>query len=94
MHSDRGSPSACAPGGPPSPTAEGSSPSWERPEQGHRVWVADFVAADPGLPQPSRGDQDGLEAHDERATLIVDGRSDGFEQAFSDLWFEGGVVAP
>lgn len=46
------------------------------------------------LTQPSRGDQDGLEVHDERAALIVDGRTDGFEQAVSDRWFEGGVVAP
>ena len=46
------------------------------------------------LPEPSRGDQDGLEVHDERAAVIVDGRADGFEQAVSDRWFEGGVVAP
>jgi hypothetical protein len=94
MHSDHGSSSAWAPGGSPSPTAEGSSPPWERPGHGHRVWVADFVAAGPGLPQPSRGYQDGLESHDERATLIVDGRSDGFEQAVSHRRVEGGVVAP
>ena len=48
----------------------------------------------PRLPQPSRGDQDGLEVHDERAAVIVDGRADGFEQEVSDRWFEGGVVAP
>ena len=48
----------------------------------------------PGLPKPSRGDQDGLEVHDERAAVIVDGRADGFEQTVSDCWFEGGVIAP
>jgi hypothetical protein len=52
------------------------------------------LTAGPGLPQPSRGDQDGPEVHDERAALIVDGRADGFEQAVTDRWFEGGVVAP
>ena len=52
------------------------------------------LTAGPGLPQPSRGDQDGLEVHDERAAVIVDGRADGFEQTVSDCWFEGGVIAP
>ena len=50
--------------------------------------------AGPGLPQPCRGDQDGLEVHDERAAVIVDGRADGFEQTVSDPWFESGVIAP
>jgi hypothetical protein len=48
----------------------------------------------PALPQPSRGDQDGLEVHDERAAMIVDGRADAFEQTVSDCWFEGCVIAP
>ena len=47
-----------------------------------------------GLPQPSRGDQDRLEVHDERPALLVDGRADGFEQTVSDCWFQGGVIAP
>ena len=47
----------------------------------------------PGLPHPSRGDQDGLEVHDERAAMIVDGRADAFEQTVSDCLFEGGVIA-
>jgi len=47
-----------------------------------------------GLLHPSRGDQDGLEVHDERAAVIVDGRADAFEQTVSDCWFEGGVIAP
>jgi hypothetical protein len=38
----------------------------------------------PELPQPSRCDQNSLEAHDERAALIVDGRADVFEQVVSD----------
>jgi len=46
------------------------------------------------LPQPSRGDQDGLEVHDERAALIIDGCADGLEQAVSDRWFRGRMVAP
>ena len=41
-----------------------------------------------------RGDQGGLEVHDERAAVIVDGRADGFEQTVADCWFEGGVIAP
>ena len=48
----------------------------------------------PDLPHPSRGDQDGLEVHDERAAMIVDGRADFFEETVLDLLSEGGVVAP
>src|ERR1035437_10995830 len=46
-----------------------------------------------GLPQPGSGDQDRLEAHNERAAIIVDGRPDSFEQTVSDHRLEGGVVA-
>jgi hypothetical protein len=44
--------------------------------------------------QSNRGNQDGLEGHDERAAVIVDCLADGFDQPVSNRWFEGRVVAP
>ena len=48
----------------------------------------------PGLPHPSRGDEHGLEVHDERAAVIIDDRTNAFEETVSDCRFESGVIAP
>ena len=45
------------------------------------------------LRQPGRGDEPGLEAHDERATVVIDGRPDRFEQTLSGSRVKGGMVA-
>jgi hypothetical protein len=45
------------------------------------------------LGQADGGDENSLEVHDERATDVINGRPDGFEQEVSDRWVERGVVA-
>ena len=69
-----------------------NSAGWPRTPERWRTVAP--ISQGSGLPESSRGDQDGLEVHDERAAVIVDGRADGFEQTVSDYWFEGGVIAP
>jgi hypothetical protein len=79
----------------PRPSSHLSKATGERLLQ-HSVWPCPALAPNagtvswcrcprvPGLPKPSRGDQDGLEVHDKRAALRVDGRADGFEEAISN----------
>lgn len=45
------------------------------------------------LCQSGRGDQAGLEAHDERATIVIDGGPDRFEQTLSHSRVKGDMVA-
>jgi hypothetical protein len=42
---------------------------------------------------PGRREEDGFEVHRERATEVIDSRSDAFEQPLLDGWVERGVVA-
>jgi hypothetical protein len=64
------------------------------PSVGSVVFV-DCAAQPPatGSARPGRGDQDRLEVHDERASVVVDRRPGGVEQTVSKVRLEGRVVA-